>query len=199
MAFALAPLALALLVGPLRFDAELLFRDPAASTGSPPYLGFFSNLGILAWCVAGTSSLLAALTLPPSRARAALGAGGLLAAALTLDDMFLLHESVLPFFGVPENLVLACYAASAITYLWVFRDVHRLMDWPLLLASLTLLGSSVVLDVLAGDMEWLILEDGTKFAGICAWCAYHLLAARYWLRRALGTDRVAHRATGITP
>ncbi|MCW8087558.1 hypothetical protein OF850_18185 [Roseococcus sp. MDT2-1-1] len=170
---------------PLGLDAELLFRDPAASTGGPPYLGFFSNLGVLAWSVAATSSLLAALVLPPSRAQSALAAGGLLAAVLAFDDVFLLHESVLPFFGVPEKLILAGYATAAIAYLWTYRDFHRRMDWPLLLAALGLLGSSVMLDVVAEEMDWLVLEDGTKFAGISAWCAYHLLAARFWLRRAI--------------
>lgn len=189
VAFGLLPLLVAFLASLAPMSPEMLFRDPAVTAALPPYLGVFSHLGVLAWWAAATACLLSALVLPAGRERAMMAAAGAFAALLALDDLFMLHESLMPRLGVPEKLVLGSYAVLAITFLVGFRDIHRRMDWPLLLASLALLGLSVFVDVaFAYSVTSLVIEDGTKFAGIIAWSAYHLLAARHALRRALGTD-----------
>lgn len=192
VAFAGLPLAVALATGPAGFNVNMLFGDPAAITGRPPYLGLFSNLGILVWWAAATTSLLAALVLRPSPARSALFWGGALAIVLTLDDLFMLHDAVFPQLGVRERFTYATYATATFAYLFVHRHFHATMDWPLLIASVALLSASVVFDGLSSiGHDFPLLEEGTKFAGIVAWCAYHGLAARYWLRRGLGTDAPA--------
>jgi hypothetical protein len=187
--FGLLPLvfAFAMVLTPMR--VELLFNDPSNSASLPPYVGAFSHLGVIAWWGAGTGCLLAAAVLRDGPARWMMAMAGGLSLVLALDDLFQFHEKIGPHHGVPELVTLAAYAAAAIAYLLGFARLHLQLDWPLLLASLVLLGASVAVDVLfAYSIPSLVIEEGTKFAGIVAWSAYHLLAARHWLRRALGTD-----------
>jgi hypothetical protein len=186
VAFALAPLVLAFLSTLAPVHPEFLFSDPAGMTGLPPYAGLFSFAGILAWWSAATACVLVASVAPRSRHSAMLACAGMLSAMLALDDLFMIHERVAPWFGVPENLVMGGYAVAGAAYLYGFRDLHRRLDWPLLLAALGLLGFSVGFDVVSGySVPGLVIEEGTKFAGVVAWSAYHLLAARICLRRAL--------------
>jgi hypothetical protein len=181
------PLAAAFAVGLAELDlVAMLFRDPAASTNSPPYLGFFSQLAVLGWWAGAVSSLLAATVLPRSRARFVLLSAGALTGLLTLDDLFMLHEEVLPHLGLPERFVYAFYCIALAAYLLGCKSFHRSMDWPLLLASFALLGTSVAVDLVADFGRYtLLIEDGTKFAGITAWSGYHALAARRCLLREL--------------
>jgi hypothetical protein len=179
------PLAAAFAVGLVEPDlVATLFRDPAASTNSPPYLGFFSHLGVLGWWAGAVSSLLAATVLPRSPARPVLLCAGALTGLLMLDDLFMLHEEVLPHLGLSERLVHAFYCIALAAYLLGCKSFHRSMDWPLLLASFALLGTSAIVDFAADFGRFtLLIEDATKFAGIAAWSGYHVLAARRCLQR----------------
>lgn len=187
--FALLPLlfAFAMVLTPMRVD--LLFNDPSSSASLPPYLGAFSHLGVMAWWSAATACLLAAAVLRERQIRLMMAFAGLLSLVLALDDLFQFHEKIGPHYGLPELATFALYALAAAIYLVGFRRLHLHLDWPLLLAALALFGVSVGVDVLfAYSVASLLVEEGAKFAGVVAWSAYHLLAVRYWLRRALGTD-----------
>lgn len=181
----IGPLA-AVLTATLVFGVEpsRLLRDPNAYSVQTFYVGFFSNIGVLAWWTAAVSCLTAAAALHPrggDAERAAVTAGGLLSAVLGLDDLFMVHEAFVPdYLGLPELLPLAVYAAAMLWYLWWFRAFHLAMDVGLLAAALVLFGLSVGADLAysdAYDGMPVLLEDGSKFAGICAWAAYHTTAA----------------------
>jgi hypothetical protein len=183
LGFAMLPLLLALAVAQAPVNPEFLFSDLAGFTGLPPYFGVFSHLGVLAWWGTGVACLLCAWAIPAGRERMMMLLAAGLAALLALDDLFMLHERVLPYFGIAEELMLAGYACLGVAYLVAFRDIHLRLEWPLLLAALALLGTSVAVDVaLAYSPATLILEEATKFAGIIAWTAYHGLAVRDRLR-----------------
>lgn len=177
----LLAVALATLAGA---DPRWTLRDPAAAGGLPPYAGFFSHLGVLAWWGAAVACGLAALVarlgpgLPSPLADAA-AAGGGLSAVLALDDLLLVHEALLPLYaGLDERWALAAYGTAALAYLWRFRAVHLGRETGLLAASLALLAASLVIDLVELDgPKALLLEDGAKFAGICAWGLYHVRLA----------------------
>lgn len=163
-----------------------LTRDPAALTGAPPYAGLLSHLGVLLWCAAATVCFLAGALV--RRVRALLFGFGALTAALLLDDLFLLHEAVLPALTAwPEVVFVAVYGAATAVLLTCHRRALRRTDWPLLAGALAALAFAAVADVLpellAGDRTvedvppaivdaYLLLEDGAKFAGIVLWLAY---------------------------
>lgn len=164
--------------------AAALLRDPlavanASATCCSPYFGAVSHLGVLLWtgtaavCLVAGASFLAAGR--PAAAWLPLAAG-LLTAVLAVDDLFMVHERVLPFFGVPERLTLLLYVVAAAAYLVAFHRQILAARFVVMAIALAAFGVSVVGDLLlslpAAAEE--VIEDGAKLIGICAWSAFHL-------------------------
>jgi hypothetical protein len=147
------------------------------------YYGLVSNLGVMLWTTAAAVCLFTALLLVNLGRRGAepifLIAAGLFTGWLALDDFFMIHEDVLPLFGVPQPLTYAGYAGAAALYLLLsWRQI--LDSRPALMAlAMALLGTSVVIDVLVHSESTLhvFMEDGAKFLGILAWTGFHVTAA----------------------
>ena len=144
------------------------------------YFGLFSNIGILLWCGTAAICLFSALlTLSQNgcwKGASPLIAAGLFTTWLMLDDMFLVHEKLLPELGVAEQVTYVFYACLAIMYFvaaWRTIIKHRAS---LLLISLFFLGTSVVIDsILHSESDLHVLvEDGAKILGIAAWAAFHV-------------------------
>ena len=104
------------------------------------------------------------------------GAGGVLSLALCLDDLLLLHESILPGWGVPQVAVLGGYALAGLTYAFAQRRRVFSRDGGFLLLAFLLLGGSMAVDVLLHSTQSRVVaaEDGLKFVGIYAWLAFHI-------------------------
>lgn len=169
-------------------SVSVLFKDPLAVAQMMDdccefYYGLVSNLGVMIW-TAGAGICLFTSVLLFSRARPRsevlfFAAAAVFTGWLTLDDLFMLHEWVLPDYGVPQTVTFGSYAAVAVVYsLLSWRYILALR--PVLMASaLGLLGSSVVIDALVhteGKTQ-VFFEDGTKLLGILAWTSFHVLAA----------------------
>lgn len=104
-------------------DPEDLFRDITALTDTMPYLGFVSQLGSLLWMATTTSCLLVwfvlyKFNLGTLASRQFLLMAGLFTGYLTLDDMFLIHEGILPPLLSPFQLgrVLSMSFISCLEY-----------------------------------------------------------------------------------
>ena len=92
-------------------DPADLLRDPLAVAELKPaecckvYYGAVSNLGVLLWTAGAAIALFGAgLALALGRPAGEAGlllAAGMLTGFLAIDDLFLVHENVLPAFGVP--------------------------------------------------------------------------------------------------
>ncbi len=181
--------------GVLLRDANATAYDPRF--GLPFYRGALSNLGILLWWSAATVYAFTAALLR----RRALGTGpgrtflvylagftGLLA----LDDLFMLHEEVLPVrLGVPEAAVYALYGAAAAGLLWFVRE---LLDTDFLVLGLAFVffACSVLIDAgvlllfgLSGGAS-LFAEDLAKMLGIVLWLVFALRTAKAVLARHVG-------------
>ena len=171
-------------------DPADLFRDPLAvaelkgAACCKVYDGAISSLGIIGWMTPAAISLFAAGVLLSS-AQKPQGSvlffiyAGLFTAFLGSDDLFLVHENVLPAFGVPELATYGAYALIGIGYLatsWRLILTHRFV---LFGGAIALLATSVLIDrLLHSDNVWrLIIEDGAKFVGISMWMAFHIDAA----------------------
>ncbi len=163
---------------------QVLIEDPAFLLGGHPLTGMLSNLGVLLW--AATAAVCgftywssASLQLPPLL-RAYVGLGGAITTALLLDDLFMLHEEVLPLtFGIDQKIVAGAYALGLPAYFWYFRSLlsrrHVLLG-----ASLLLLAFSLGYDqFMPPGGEWRpVWEDGPKFLGIVAWFGHFTLMSR---------------------
>jgi hypothetical protein len=157
-----------------------LTRDPVITAGVPVYTGFLSQLGIFGWAAAATAAGLAAAVLRrrgDSREVAGfLGWFAFLSLLLAVDDVFMLHEAVLPWIGIPQIVVLAAYACLAVGLMLRYRMRILESEFSLLAVASVLFGVSVLLDVThlpgIGFDTSVFIEDGCKFTGIVCWAAY---------------------------
>lgn len=199
--YTFVPAALAIgavLVGRLVFGIRIdqLTAEPMSIANQPPYYGFLSTLGILAWAAAIGMFLMGACLLYDGLTRresAFLTTSAALTAYLCVDDAFSLHETLLPAFGIPEFVTYAAIGAAVLVYGFAFRDVIRSSAWLFLVLAVALLAGSVAVDVgwelldrREGGMAAMFFEDAFKFTGICAWVSYSALSTRGLVRTRMG-------------
>jgi hypothetical protein len=171
-----------------RVPVSVLMKDPLAvvhetKTCCHFYYGLVSNLGIMIWTAGAAVSLFAALLLfcadRPKSEMLFFAAAAAFTTWLALDDLFMIHEDVLPQLGVPEAITYGLYGSAAAGYfLLSWRAI--LESRPMLMAlALILLGSSVGIDVLvkSESAARVFVEDGAKLLGILAWASFHVSAA----------------------
>ena len=160
-------------------------QDPAANFGGHPFTGLVSNLGVLAWCA---TAVVCTFTYGLRRESGGdrelllmIGWGGVLSAVWMFDDLFMLHELIVPQdLGIPQPVILATYGAATLLFLARFRAVFGRTRLGLLATSLLFLGLSVALDLVSTGPNWHhLFEDGAKFMGIVGWLAYFVSAS--WL------------------
>ena len=161
-------------------EASYLTRDPSETLRAPFYIGFVSNVGILVWSAAAAVCLFAAAVLARTpgavEQTAFLLASGFLTSWLALDDLFTLHDVVIPtYLFVPQKLFLAVLGLVVFSYLVRFRVAILATDYLLLLLAFGFLALSVLFDGLQGRFAVPFhhyFEDGTKLLGIVGWAVY---------------------------
>ena len=181
-----------------------LTRDPVALGELSVYAGFLSQAGIFFWSASATLCLFSARVLSGNtehqNLRLFLLVSGLLTLLLGLDDTFLLHEKVLPHFGIPQNLVLGSYAGFVLLYLFRFYPLILETEYVLLVIALSFFAVSVILDVLEPPgISLFFFEDGAKLTGIVSWLAYFFRVGEdavyfYGARQNAAPDRHSDRA-----
>jgi len=164
-----------------RVPLSELLLDPNAVLGVPWYSGLLSNIGILAWTVAAAAAIggawVAKQTNRPSAARF-LGVAGAVASILLLDDLLLLHSSVLPkLIGVPKSTATIIVVLPAVAWFAIFIGEILRTRWIILAAALTSFFISIAADQILSPegSTGLLFEDGAKFLGVLAWSLYFVL------------------------
>jgi hypothetical protein len=97
------------------------------------------------------------------------------------DDLFLLHELVLPeYFYLPKNIVYLIYVNLIVFYLVLFRAELMETEFIVLVIASVLIGSSQFVDLLPMPIpEDSFLEDAVKLFGIVTWFTYYVRYS-YW-------------------
>nr|WP_299172523.1 hypothetical protein [uncultured Allomuricauda sp.] len=154
-----------------------LTSDIVTIANLPIYTGFFSQIGIFFWVATATLCIFSAgigsKTQKYPDLKKYLYVSGLLTALLCLDDIFLLHEVVFPFLGIPEKVVFLGYGSIVIFWIVRFYSVIMVTDYILLVLAFVFFGLSVTLDVFTiPDINPYLFEDGFKMAGIISWFFY---------------------------
>ncbi len=168
----------------LGWDFELATRAPLAAdrVRGPRYGGWLGSFGVIGWAMAAAISGFAA---GEARSRRGLERGGTarfllasaaLSALLMVDDLFLLHSTVLPgFFGIPKPAVLL--ALIVVTVAWAATFRRRLLADPdrLILAwALAWYGLALTIDTFGGAIGWGgVREEIAKLVGVLAWLVFH--------------------------
>lgn len=182
----IAVMSIAAITG-LDVPPRMLFADPAAFAGEPPYLGMFSALTIMGWTAGAACALFGAWVAGAEvPGRKTLLFLGLLTAWLAIDDQFQLHETVGPdHLGIPQPVFFIAYALIAIALTVWHRTTIGRGPFLYLAAAIALLGFSVMIDMV-GDALVLLdaigavvaIEEGAKLAGAVLWAAYLVGLAR---------------------
>jgi hypothetical protein len=166
----------------------LMTRDALQILEARVYVGFVSSLGILLWTMGATASLLTAFAFrgspaPKESLRFHLGFG-LFTAFLLLDDLYLFHDKIFPYFTrLPQSVVAGSYGLAVLALIFRFRSVILKTPWLLLAISLACLGLSAAMDFILPDLDrYVFVEDWFKFLGILCWASYFVRCALQELR-----------------
>ena len=162
-------------------NPSALLRDPVAEFGIPLFAGFFSYVGEGLLCATAAITLFVGILVRQSRHLFFFV--GSFTALLAIDDLFLLHERVVPYFGVPELAFIALHGVLAlVTFILLFRHVGlyesagmALALGPLAISILTDVfvdSEIIVLPVVDVTIRRIVVEDLSKFVGWAAWFAY---------------------------
>ena len=157
-------------------------RDPSAQFGFPIYGGFLSIFGFAGWIIAAAVTGLAAISRPSLRK--VMLPVCLLSVLLALDDQFLLHDAVLPRFGVPEKLMLIAEGLLCLRAVWPFLPALLRGKLPLLAVALTGFVASLLVDVVIrfDTGPSLMIEDMAKLTGIIFWATHWFVYTAATLR-----------------
>jgi hypothetical protein len=164
--------------------------------------GAISDLGVMLWtataALAGLAALVHLCTGYNKHQFAVFAFAAVLSGLLAVDDMFLLHDNLLPQIGIPELAVFSVYVVAALFYVaFAWRSIF--IGAPLHLAFTgAMLASGLMIDVVkdtssgsllallqANEQLRIIGEDGLKFIGIGSWFTLHLRIALVTLERAV--------------
>lgn len=164
---------------------DQLLRDPVAALGVPFYTGFFSQIGIFFWSGTAAVCIFCAKLISKKpetlKIRRFFIFSGLLTLLLGLDDIFLPHEEVFPYYlGVPEKGVFLVYGGLVGYFLIKFHLLILKTAYVLLVMALLFFGLSMVIDValfqFSGAVQ-LLIEDHAKIIGIASWFFYFFYTA----------------------
>lgn len=169
-------------------DWWVLLRDPAAAFDFAPSAGLFSHLGVLAMAIGGAIAVFAALLLPRGdRQRLVLASAGALSLWLAVDDLFMLHEKILPrLIGLPEHATLGLYVLLALGLLRLIGaqvfSRRYLGFWVAVGFLVVMLATDLMFEV-ATSASFLV-EEVAKLCGFVLWSAFWIAEARAQLRAA---------------
>jgi hypothetical protein len=162
------------------------FTDPVTEFAAPMYIGLVSNFGVVLWGSAASVCLFGGWLLlrsPGTQPQAMfLLASGAFSGLLMFDDLYLLHEEILPErLHIPQPLVFVGYGALLLAFLLRFRRLILDSDYALLVLAGGFFAVSVCVDLVVTTEELYLfgdfavrelIEDGCKVLGIAAWTTY---------------------------
>ncbi|MGB8360972.1 MAG: hypothetical protein WCE80_06185 [Acidimicrobiia bacterium] len=171
-----------------------LTRDAAATLDGPWYTAALSNATVV-MTSAGAAIAIFSAGLLDGRARGSvkgfLIALGLLVGVIAMDDLFMLHETVLPALGIRAILLFGVYALALLGILWFWREaIFGSSDYVFLVLAGLALGISGVVDSVFTDEGLLdlpfsgeLIEDPAKILGMVFMTFYLVVTARQALLR----------------
>jgi len=161
---------------------EILSRDPLAVADLDPYTGILSNFGAIFWSLSFGICFFTFFTLLQKLIKLEkelIMFSGLLSLLLLTDDLFMLHEAVIPYFlGINEIFIFILYTAFFAFYFFYFRRDHLKSNFTMLILAFFFFGISIVIDffqdsILSNQRHF--YEDGSKFMGIVFWTNYQFI------------------------
>lgn len=106
---------------------RVLAKDPAELIGFSPYVGMLSHWGVILWITTAAICLFSAVILRQYQAFGVetrfLAASGAFSLLLGVDDLYMLHDRLLPrLFHLPEAFFYLLYFLAFVGYLFFFAS-----------------------------------------------------------------------------
>jgi len=163
----------------------MLAKDPAETERFPPYIGMLSNWGVILWTATAVICLFSAVLLKQQKAphatRRFLVASGIFSLLLGIDDLYMLHDRLLPrMFHVPELLFYLLYFLAFAAYLAYFIPQILKYDYLLFLAAfLFFVFSRQIFIRIPYFSQFNTTGDMLKYFGIVFWLTFFYRTALY--------------------
>ena len=178
----------------------LLSRDVNGIYNAPPYIGMLSNTGIILWSFTvailfATFKLSLILDKNKAQSKFLLFTGGL-SLLMLIDDLFMLHEYVIPiYFHLHDSLFYFIYGLSVILICFFYFNLILKTDYILFLAAFLLFALS---GFFSESVDYFgikvpqqhFFEDGTKFIGIVSWFFYFVRTCYRYIINLLRTNQL---------
>ena len=195
---------LALVAFQERVPIEDLLLDPSVVGGGHWYGGLVTSIGVVVWTVASVAAFGAGYIswlVGRIGVSATMIAAGAITAVLLLDDLFLLHSSVVPdVTGLPKLGLVVIEAAAVVAWVISCKGELSRTRWELLLAAGFGFSVSLIADqqLDADVVGALLVEDGAKLLGVLALAAWSVSTATDLARSVVGVahadrDPIAHK------
>ncbi len=160
-------------------------RDVASIAEIHPLFGVVSSITILGWTASATLGLFGWAASRHRHGKSNLSAFllyvGLFNLSLGLDDLFMLHDYIIPkYLGMSEKPLFIGYGCILIGGIVTFRKVILKTDYLIAIIALAFFALSLVVDVFQYRIEavigdWRIMfEDGFKLLGVTGFLSYSL-------------------------
>ncbi len=172
-----------------------LVKDPAEVIRFQPYIGMLSNWGVILWTMSASICLFGAVVLMRQKAASDtlwfIMVSGALSLFLGIDDLFLLHDRLLPFiFEIEEIFFYLVYIVIFLIYLACFISQILKYDYLLFgLAFLFLVASRHVFFDIAFFDRFIISADALKYFGIVFWLAFFYRTVLNQITTLLGREQ----------
>ena len=161
---------------------DTLTKDPLAILNASWYLGMFSNLGIMTWSGAVAICWFSAYRIYRANGMTMqaefMMLSGLISLLMGLDDLFQLHELVLPhYFAVSENTVYLTYLNIYLLYFIRHRTLLMRSEYLIFGMAFVFLGLSTLIKLFPMPIpQDTFLKDALKLFGIVTWFIYFFRA-----------------------
>jgi len=159
-----------------------LAKDPTEVAGVPPYIGMLSNWGVLLWIITAAICLFGAVLLKARRAPEVsfrfLAISGILSFFLGVDDLYMLHELLLPkMSNLPEMFYYLLYFLAFAAYLVYFARRILQHDYLLLAAAVFWFAFSRTYFGISYLERFMTADDILKHFGIVFWLIFFFRAS----------------------
>ena len=179
MFYLLTTIGFIVLIAKLRDTSiEKFTKDPADIMHYPAYIGALSNLGNLLWAMTTIICLFGAIIVKQHRTSSFTYhfflASGIFSFILGMDDLFLLHDHVLPhLLHIPEGVFYFLYLITIIVILIYFLPLILKYEYLLLGTSVVLFGLSRCILIFPLSFDPLkITADLLKHSGTIFWLIF---------------------------
>ncbi|OLQ73135.1 hypothetical protein BIT28_25245 [Photobacterium proteolyticum] len=153
-----------------------IMSDPITYFDGEVWTGFGSNIGIFIWASSSAIAIFCGIATLHAREDNTkpkfLILLGLLTLLLSLDDLFLIHDIILPHFGISEYIIYTFYAFSGLYIVFKYLNIISKTENFLFFIGGIMFCMSIFIDVIPSSPLLGFLEDAVKLIGIFAWSGY---------------------------